>query len=248
MKTAERDRLISRSPCHGVSLPRVPRRTVKPITPEEVDRLVAATSPPYDVALLVLAWCGLRWGELGALRRNRIDLDRGTIDVREAVTTVHGKVLTGPTKTHQRRTVVIPVFLRDRLAEHLQTDVDLVPTARLFSSPQGGVLRYQNFLRRVWRPAVRAAGLGSITIHQLRHFCVSVMIAEGATALDIMKQVGHENIETTYNVYGHLMPGRQEDLAERLDGAYRRARVGLVWGSGPKEDQPGEPAKAKSGP
>jgi integrase len=69
----------------------------------------------------VLAYAGLRWGELVALTTRRIDLKRRRIEVVEAITEVHGRVIVGTTKTHQRRSVPIPRFLAAELAVELAT-------------------------------------------------------------------------------------------------------------------------------
>lgn len=61
----------------------------------------------------VLAYAGLRWGELVALTTHRIDLKRRRIEVVEAITEVHSRMNIGTTKTHRRRSVPIPRFVAD---------------------------------------------------------------------------------------------------------------------------------------
>jgi integrase len=80
---------------------------------------LAEACAPYGTLIRVLAYAGLRWGELVALTACRIDLARRRIEVVEAITEVHGRVVVGTTKTHQRRSVPIPRFLADELADHL---------------------------------------------------------------------------------------------------------------------------------
>jgi len=219
-RAAVEARQVAASPCVGVPLPRIHRQEVVPPSPEEVARIAAEVGDRYRAFVLVLAYCGTRWGEAAALRRSRIDLSAGQIEVRESLSDAYGQLLFGPTKTHQRRTVVLPPFLVEVLADHLDRYVEPEQSALVFTSLSGGVLRHQNFTRRVWRPAVARAGLEGMTIHRLRHFCVSALIASGASELEIMKQVGHENIQTTYGTYGHLFPARREELARRLDRIY----------------------------
>jgi integrase len=232
-RAAVEARLVASSPCVGVPLPRVHHREAVPLTREQVDRIAAEVGDAYRTLVYTLAYCGTRWGETVALRRSRIDLVAGQVEVREAVSDAYGQLLFGPTKTHQRRTVVLPRFLVEMLGQHLAHRVGPESSALVFTSPEGGLLRHQNFTRRVWRPAVARAGLEGTTIHRLRHFCVSALIAAGASALEIMKQVGHEDIQTTYGIYGHLFPARREELARRLDGVYEgtaKAAAGLASG------------------
>ena len=91
----------------------------------------------------------------------------------------------------------------------------------MFSSSHGGPLR-KSFGRRTFKPAVAAAGLAPFRIHDLRHTAASLMIAEGAHELEIMKRLGHSSIQVTYDRYGHLMPDRDEALSARLDALARR--------------------------
>ena len=169
-----------------------------------------------------------------AVRRGRCHLSRPEIELRESASRANGKVYYTLPKTHQVRTIVVPGFLSKRLTEHLGEHVPDHPEALLFTSPTGKAINYQNFLRRCWRPATVAADLEGAQIHHLRHSFISMMIQEGASELDIMKQVGHEDITTTYNTYGSLFPARQERLAALLDDLYgggATSDVGQLWGS-----------------
>ena len=115
--------------------------------------------------------------------------------------------------------VTIPAFLADELGQHLgaltrpPAGADLV-----FPSPSGGHLRRTNFGRRLWAPAVRAATIEPPpTFHHLRHTAAALAIAEGAHPKAIQARLGHASITTTSNLYGHLFPSLDVELAERLD-------------------------------
>jgi hypothetical protein len=73
-----------------------------------------------------------------ALTVRRVDLRRRRIEVIEAITEVHGRVIIGTTKTHQRRSVPIPRFLVDELADQPSGKA---PGDLVFTAPEGGVLR-----------------------------------------------------------------------------------------------------------
>ena len=96
-----------------------PASTPKRFLTHDQVQALAGPCAPYDTLIRVLAYAGLRWGELVALTACRIDLARRRIEVVEAITDVHGRVVIGTTKTHQRRSVPIPRFLADELADHL---------------------------------------------------------------------------------------------------------------------------------
>ncbi|CAN5506898.1 hypothetical protein BH20ACT21_BH20ACT21_03820 [soil metagenome] len=74
-------------------------------------------------------------------------------------------------------------------------------------------------------PAVERAELVPLKFHELRHTAVVFMIVDGADPLQVKRRMGHEDIRTTFDTYGHLFPDREEDLVAALEGRKRRARV-----------------------
>lgn len=87
----------------------------------------------------------------------------------------------------------------------------------IFMSPKGRPLRYSDFRRRQWTPAIEKAGLPGLEIHELRHTAASLMINQGGDPKLIQAQLGHSSISITFDVYGHLFPDRLDELAARLD-------------------------------
>ena len=149
--------MLAQSPCRRVPLPKVEREEMRFLTPAEVARLADAIDPRYRALVLVAAYGGLRIGELAGLRRRRVDLLRGTVEVAEIVTEVGGVLHIGPPKTRAgRRTVGLPRFVVEELAAHLADPSD--PEAFVFTAPQGGRCGSTAFRARVWRPASRPPG------------------------------------------------------------------------------------------
>jgi integrase len=110
--------MIARSPCRRVSLPKVEREEMRFLTPVEIARLADAIRPRYRALVLVGAYGGLRIGELAGLRRKRVDLLRGTVEVAEIMTEVAGRLQIGPPKTRaSRRTIGLPRAVVNVLAE-----------------------------------------------------------------------------------------------------------------------------------
>jgi integrase len=230
LSTAETDGVIPRTPCRGIKLPRQ-TTTLEPcfLSPDEVRRLAEAIEDRYQVLIYTAAYTGMRWGELAGLRVPRLDLLRGTIDVVEALTEVNGTVRTGPTKTGKSRTVSIPRFLGDLLAEHLAA----FPTddGHVFSPAKGGPLR-RSFYPRHYKPAVTHAGLPpSLRFHDLRHTCVALLISQGAHPKEIQERLGHSTIQLTFDRYGHLLPTLDERLRDGLDATWRDAQSDKVRGT-----------------
>lgn len=113
----------------------------------------------------------------------------------------------------------MPRPLVEILARHLGIHDDEFA----FPSPTGGFLRYHNFMARFWRPAVARSGLAPLTFHELRHTCVALLIDQGADTLYVSRFLGHKDIRTTANGYGHLFPQRGHEIAEAMGGALRKA-------------------------
>ena len=97
------------------------------------------------------------------------------------------------------------------LSRHLE---DSDSSEWVFPAPEGAFLRYDNFRKRVWKPAVLPSGLGKVTFHELRHTCVAILIDQGANPLEIQRRLGHADIKTTLGTYGQLFPNREANLNE----------------------------------
>jgi integrase len=141
-----------------VPLLKIERREMRFLSPAEVWKLADAIRPDYRALILLGAFGGLRIGEMAGLRRGRVDLERGTVQVIEIITEPRGHLHFGPPKTSAgRRMVGLPRFVVEALAERMAApgkDEELV-----FAGPHGGPLRVTLFRRRFWLPAVQAAGL-----------------------------------------------------------------------------------------
>lgn len=218
MRSAVDDGRIAASPCRGVKLPRLPQVEMAFLAPNQLRALLGVIDPNYRLLIEVLAIAGLRFGEAAALRRGRCDLARSRLMIAESLSDVSGTLYFGPPKTHQRRTVTIPRFLRDRLADHLSHAV--TDQAFVFQAPRGGPIRYTNLARRVWKPALAEAELPDMGLHALRHTCAALLISQGAHPKAIQSHLGHRSITTTLDRYGHLFEDEHEKLAGRLDAAY----------------------------
>src|SRR4051794_33606254 len=146
---AVRDGRIPRNPASGVPLPRARRADPRFLTRTEVERLADAAGGDGDVVRL-LAYTGLRFGEMAALRVRPGGFLRKRLTVAESATEGGGTVAYGAPKTHQQRTVPIPAVLLQPLSHRCEGKGtnDLVLT-----SPEGAVLRSGNFRRRVFDPA-----------------------------------------------------------------------------------------------
>lgn len=216
---AVRDGRLTRNPADGVPLPRLTPRPRRYLTHEQVAELADAAGPGR-AAILVLAYCGLRFGELAGLRTRDVDLLRGRLRVTRAASEVAGRMVVDTPKSHRARTVPIPGFVRDALADAL---AGRAPDDPAFPAPGGGLLREGGWRRRIFDPAVRAAGLDGLTPHDLRHAAASLAVAAGANVKIVQAMLGHASAAMTLDVYADLFDPDLDAVAERLDAAARAA-------------------------
>lgn len=232
MKRASEDGLIARSPCVSIELPRIVRDEQRYLTEQEVERLAQSLESRYQVLIYTACYLGCRWQEIAGLRRSSLDMRPGRLATMRIVSTVERscgryRVVEYGKSESARRTLKMPGFLREALAWHLGA----FPSDEwVFSSPEGGFLRYDNFRARAWLPAVEQAGLSPLTFHQLRHTAAAFMIDDGADPLQVKRRMGHEDVRTSLNVYGHLFPDREDELVAALDRRRESVRdVAQMW-------------------
>jgi integrase len=209
---------LSVDPCQGLHMPAVRGRRERYASPMEAEALIAAL-PEADRPIWATAfYTGLRRGELMALTWKNVDLGANVIRVEDGWDHYEGRI---PLKTrHARRRVPIPRALRPFLLKQ-----------RLAAEHQGFVfgtadepVNFRELTKRADR-TWKDAGLTRITPHEARHSYASLMIAAGVNAKALSSYMGHSKIAVTFDLYGHLMPGNEEEAAGLLDALLERERV-----------------------
>jgi integrase len=200
---AVRARLIPRNPCVGVPRPKVAVSRPRALTPLEVERLRAAMPTRRDALLVsVLAYAGLRVGEALGLSWDTVMLDDGYLIVEQNY--VKGQ-LKG-TKTGRTRRVDLCDALRGDLADSRPDQT----ARRAFVAPSreggGKPLDRHNWHGKVWRPAVKRAGVEA-TPGDGRHTFASLLANAGEPLIHISNQLGHSMTKTTELYAEYLQPG-----------------------------------------
>lgn len=227
MAEAVDQRLIVESPCRRMSLPRMERTERRFLSADEVEVLVDAFPLEYRALIYTAVYLGCRWEELAGLKRSHLDVLRREVRIVGTIERVAGTyTYSEETKSDaSRRTLRLPRFLVDVLALHLRA---APPSEWVFPAPGRGHLRYDNFRRRTWAPAVKRADLEPLTFHELRHTAAALLVDGGADPLQVQKRLGHKDIRTTLGLYGHLFPNREDDLNGTLERIFARARAEAV--------------------
>jgi integrase len=157
-------------------VPRARRPKVHRYLSAEELGLLADAAGSHGTMLLLAGYTGLRWGEISALTVSSYNPLSGRLSVERAYSNVGGVIVLGDTKTHERRDVAVPSFLRVELvalgAGKNQGDL-------LFAAGNGAPLDSRNFSQRVLTPAWREASIPRLTFHDLRHTAASLAIASG---------------------------------------------------------------------
>jgi integrase len=216
IEAAFEDRLISHNPVAKLPLPRIERREMRFVSADELMRLAATIDLRYRGFVLLGGFTGLRLGEMLGLRWGRVDLLRRRVHIAETLVDIGGHISFGPPKTKAAvRSVPVPRFVADELSRLASTNV--APGDLVFRSPEGLAVRATLFRRRFWAPAVNAAELSPLRIHDLRHTAVSLWIADGANPKQIAVMAGHTSVSVVLDRYGHLYPQQDDELMDRLE-------------------------------
>lgn len=212
---AVKDGRMPRNHAHGVKLPRAAKPAKRFLTHRQVAELADAAGPGR-LPILLLAYTGLRWGEVAALRVGSVDLLLRRLQLSEATTELGGHLVSGTPKNHQARSVPLAGLLIDALAQAMagKSKTDLV-----FTAPEGGQLRLSNFRSRIFDPAVKAAGLDGITPKSLRDAAASLAVSSGANVKVVQRMLGHASAAMTLDVYSGLFDDDLDGVADRMSAA-----------------------------
>ena len=177
-------------------------------------RALADECGDYSLLILFAGTTGLRWGEIAGLQCKDISLLNKTISVTKAYSRgAKGEKSLGQTKTHQNRIVPFPKELIPGLTTFIEKRS---PDSHLFQMPGEGVLDYNNFMNRIFRPAVARTGMTEVGFHTLRHTTASLLISQGTPVTTVAGILGHASTQMTLDVYGHLYEDDASKYVDRL--------------------------------
>ncbi|WEV47620.1 tyrosine-type recombinase/integrase [Bifidobacterium sp. ESL0690] len=216
---------ITANPIRNVTIPKVDRHNDDMVFLDisEVELLAdEAQNAGRPVDALLVRWqayVGTRIDEALALKVKDVNLTTRRASIRRTwADDGNGHLILGKPKNGKSRNVAIPRFLvpglRLQIKEQAQEDF-------VFRAARGGAMNVKNWRNRVWRKALKLAGMEDegITIHSLRHTYASIAIANGADVKTLQKQLGHGSATITLDTYAGLWPERLNDLADAVDDA-----------------------------
>ena len=225
LQDALRWELIERNPCDAVIAPRRAHKEMKVWSPEEARAFLTYVENDRLAAMwrLFLA-TGMRRGEVAGLRWIDVDLDAGRVSIQHTRVLVYDKAIVSEPKTRRSRRVVsldngtvqaLTMHRQRQDAEREYAAEVWIATGYVFVNEDGQPLDPDR-ISHVFRLTADAAGVPQIRLHDLRHTAAALALATGMHPKVMSDRLGHSSIAITLDVYGHLVPGLQEDAAEAV--------------------------------
>jgi phage integrase len=147
------------------------------------------------------------WGELLALTSEDIDFESGMVNIfKTYYRRNQTDYITSPKTESSNRKITIPKFLQEKLKNFLDRQYGLALEKRIFPITD-----------RAIQKKMKLAKLKLIRVHDLRHSHIALLIEKGMQPLVIAQRVGHDSVNTTMNIYGHLYPNKQKQVADLLN-------------------------------
>jgi integrase len=226
LKVAMQRGRVARNVCTLVDAPTVTRKEVQPLTVAEARRVLAAATNGRNAARWSVALAlGLRQGEALGLPWSAVDLEAGTVTVRQALQRQPGVglVIVEPKSQAGRRTISIPQPLVEALRSHratqyqerLRVGSEWHNSGLVFTQPNGRPIDPSADNRR-WLEVLSRAGVRRARLHDARHTAATMMLSLGVPARVAMQILGHSQISLTLGTYSHVMPELATDAAARV--------------------------------
>jgi integrase len=231
LSDAERDGAVVKNVCRLQKAPRVVDQEMIFVrdVPAFVEKLRGSA---FQVPALLGLLCGMRLGEVLALRWSRVDLDGKVIQIREALeqTKAHGIRFKPPKSKAGRRDITMPDNVVDALRAYRRSQLELRmqlgigrlrDDALLFTDTEGNP-RSLYAASAAWRVFAKSIGMPDVTFHALRHSHASQLIHEGVDIVTISKRLGHAKPDITLRVYAHLFHKDDGKAAATINAALNR--------------------------
>jgi integrase len=217
---------------NAASLVKVPRPERKPIAPLTVEQgrqlLAAAAEHRLGGMIMISLTMGLRIGEASAVTWSDVDWDTNALRVRQQVQPVKGGLVLAPLKTtNSRRRLTMPSLVVDALKARRVAQLEERlraggrwenPHDLVFTSPRRpGRPVHPTHARRLLASLLETTGLAGVRYHGLRHSAATLLLMDGTPLFDVSRVLGHAQISTTADLYGHLVPEMAATAAAKMD-------------------------------
>jgi integrase len=233
---ASRWRLLVRNPADAVDPPKVSAKAMQTYDMPQTATLIEAIRPTRMFIPTILAvLCGLRRGEIAALRWKNVDLDGGNIAIVEsAEQTTKGIRYKEPKSGKARNVRLSDTVIEELKAWRLRQVEELLRVGKRLNGDtfvaaqiDGSPLQPRSITHE-WARVLTAKKLPRIRFHDLRHAHATHLLASGVHPKIASERLGHSKVGITLDLYSHVMPGMQEDAVAKLDAALKAAMAGKI--------------------
>jgi integrase len=211
--------LLARHPMESLRrrLPNGKAPEAKAFDLDTTTALLEKVTGTYRPAVLLAVACGLRRGEIVAQKWRNVDLDAGTITVTESTVPLRRGTQTGKTKSGRTRTIALPTFLVAELRQHRLVMVERMLALGVRLSGDHHVVAHED--GRPVNPVVLTAWCRRQfgKLHELLHSHASQLLGAGVNIKAVSSRLGHASAALTLSTYAHLLPGADQDAAQRID-------------------------------
>lgn len=225
LRAAVRDRRLREDPSVGIDLPRRRRRaqSMEIPTTDQLGRLICSSPPRMRAFIGLCAFAGLRLGEASGLQLSDVDFLRRELNVQRQVQKRRGQPpeLRAP-KYESERTVYISDELATMLSVHVR-EHGITSDGWFFTGSSGQPIP-PTTVHHWWTRTLHDAQVTGITIHTLRHYYASGLIAAGCDVVTVQRALGHSKPSVTLDTYSHLWP-TAEDRTRQASGAMASAAL-----------------------
>ncbi len=223
--------LLNRNPCDAVDPPKVERTAMHTFDlPQTAELIDALRGTRMLIPALLAVLCGLRRGELAALRWHNVDLEAGQIAVVESAEETKDGVRYKEPKSGRARTVALSSTMTDELKAHrarqaqelLKLGVRLSGDSFVVAQADASPLKPTSITHE-WVRLLGQTTLPRIRFHDLRHAHATHMLASGVHPKIASERLGHSKVGITLDLYSHVLPNMQADAVAQVDDALRAA-------------------------
>lgn len=231
LSQAVRWELLTRNPADAVDPPKVDWKPMQTYDlPQTADLIDAVRGTPIFVPALLGVLCGLRRGEICALRWRNVDLAAGQVSVVESLEQTKAGLRFKSPKSGKGRTVALSETVVEELRAHrvkraqemLQLGVGLSDDHLVIAHADGSIVQ-PIYVSQQWARSIAKTPLARLRFHDLRHAHATHLLANGVHPKVAGERLGHSKVGITLDLYSHVIPGMQEDAVATVDAALKTA-------------------------
>jgi integrase len=227
LSQAEDWELVDRNVAKLVKLPRAQKYRPTVLSPEQAKAfLLFSANHPQEALFSVALSLGLRRGEIIGLRWQDVDFTVGSLRVTHSLERVKGKGLQlgDPKSAKAQRVLRLPLVCVQALTRQKEKQrvarewcgAGWKEAGFVFTTSVGTPMQPE-MLTREFKAAIAAAGLPDMRLHDLRHSCATLLLAQGVHPKLVQETLGHSTYQLTMDTYSHMIPQLRNEVADRMD-------------------------------